>query len=437
MTKILRIAQREYLATVKTKGFIIGLVLAPVLMCGSIIAMALLRNQVDTKDRVVAVVDRSAVIAPAILEAAKARNDRDVFDKAGKKLRPAFRFEVLDPGSRPLEALRLELSDQIRSGRYHAFLEIGPEVVQPGTNAPARQVAYYAKNAVMDDIRRWLGEPINNELRKRRLAAAGIDTAKVPHLFNWAQVDGMGLASRDAKTGAVSQARRSNEAEAIATPMLATVLMFMLIMMGVTPLLQVLMEEKTQRIAEVMLATATPFQLMFGKVLGGAAVSLTGSLVYVFGTASVLTGMAMGNFVPWSLLPWFYVYLVAATFMFGSAMAAVGSVCSDTKDLQSLQMPAMLPMIIPMFVLGPVIKEPHSMMSTVLSLIPPFTPTLMMMRQAMPGGVPWWQPVVGCVGVVAAAIFAVWASGRIFRVGILLQGKAPKFTELLRWVVKG
>jgi len=208
-------------------------------------------------------------------------------------------------------------------------------------------------------------------------------------------------------------------------------------MMGATPLLQSIMEEKTQRIAEVMLASVTPFQLMTGKLVGGVAVSLTGSAVYVLGGISTLKSMSLTGLIPYHVLPWFFAYLIIAMFLFGAFFAAVGSACSDPKDAQMLQMPAMLPLLIPMFLLGPLLKEPHSPMAVALSLFPPFTPTLMLLRLSTPSSVPAWQAWLGLLGTIIFGAFSVWAGGRIFRVGILTQGKSPKFTDLIRWAIRG
>ena len=147
--------------------------------------------------------------------------------------------------------------------------------------------------------------------------------------------------------------------------------------------------------------------------------------------------MSMTRMIPYHIFPWFFAYLLGAIFLFGALFAAVGSVCNDPKDAQMLQLPAMLPLIIPMFLLGPLLKEPHSPMAVVLSLVPPFTPMLMLLRLSTPSGVPSWQPWVGLVGVIAFGALSVWAGGRIFRVGILMQGKPPRLADLIRWAFRG
>ena len=197
------------------------------------------------------------------------------------------------------------------------------------------------------------------------------------------------------------------------------------------------MEEKTQRIAEVMLASVSPFQLMMGKLLGGVAVSLTGSLFYVLGSVATLSSMALTALSLTRCCPGFSLTWWRQSFSSAPCSRESGSACCDPKDAQMLQLPAMLPLIIPMFLVGPLLKEPHSTLATALSLFPPFTPTLMLLRLSTPSGVPLWQPWLGLAGVILFAALSVWAGGRIFRVGLLMQGRAPKLSELMRWAIRG
>jgi ABC-2 type transport system permease protein len=438
MRKIMTLAQREYKAAVRTKGFIIGLVLMPIFMSSSFIVMKLTTHQVDTTDKRIAVIDRSGMLVEAIVQAAKTRNDTEVYDKkTGKKVKPAYLIEVVKPNDENPVGQRLALSNRVRGKELHAFVEIGADIPHPSGNKQGSRIAYHSENAVMDDVRQWLAWPINNQLRRLRLADAGIDESRIKDLFVWVNIEGLGLASMDEETGKVKDAERSSEGRAVAIPIIMLMLMFFMIMMGATPLLASVMEEKNQRIAEVLLGSLKPFELMMGKILGGVGVSLTASMVYGIGGIAVVRYMGLGEYIPYGLLPWFFAYMILAIFMFGSILAAFGSACNDLKDVQSLSMPAMLPMIIPMFLLMPVLREPMSAFSTWLSLFPPFTPTLMMLRLSTPAGVPVWQPFVGITGVLLLTVFSIWAGGRIFRIGILMQGKPPKVGDILRWAVRG
>jgi len=438
MRKTLRLARREYKAAVKTKGFIIGLILAPVFMGGSLIAFALLKDKVDTADKKVAIVDRSDVIAEALVEAAEQRNKNEIHDaESGKKIRPAYVLEVVGPNQQDPEAQRLELSNRVRRGEIHAFVEIGPKIVHPGQNQEASRIAYHARNPAMDDLRRWMAWPINNQLRKLRLADAGIEESKVKDLFLWANVDALGLVSVDVASGTIQEAKRASEIEAVVVPIVIMMLMMMMVMMSVPGMLHSVMEEKTQRIAEVLLGSIRPFEFMMGKVLAGIAVSLTSSAVYLIGGVLVVKRMGFEEYIPYHLLPWFLGYMVLAIVMLGAIAAALGSTCSEAKDAQSLTFPVLMPALIPMFIYFPIVKEPMSSFATWMSLVPPFTPLLMLLRQATPAGVPLWQPMIGLLGVLSCTVLFVWAGGRIFRVAILMQGTPPKLGNIVRWAFRG
>ena len=123
--------------------------------------------------------------------------------------------------------------------------------------------------------------------------------------------------------------------------------------------------------------------------------------------------------------------------MVGAIMAALGSACNDAKDAQSMQFPAMMPLIIPMFIMFVMIQNPMSNFAIWASLFPPFTPMLMPVRMATSVTIPLWQPILGIILVLIFALFSVWAGGRIFRSAILLQGKKPKIGTLIKFIVKG
>jgi ABC-2 type transport system permease protein len=437
MRKILRVAKREYRTSVRTKGFIIALVLMPVMMGGSALAMYLFRGQVDTRDKKIVVLDHSGQVADVIMQAAEARNEAEVMDKeTGKKVKPAYTIERVEPDAADPLAQRLALSDRIRRGELHAFLEIGPNVAHPEKDRETAKIAYYAKNAAIDTIRGWMNGTINNHLRRVRLSDVGVQPEQANEILTWLEIAPLGLVSVD-EAGQIKEAKRSSEAEAVGVPLILFFLLFMMIMMGAMPQLQSVMEEKNQRIAEVLLGSLKPFEFMAGKVLGGLAVSLTAASVYVLGGIFLLRRLGLADFVPYEIIPWFFAFLVLAIIMFGSVLAALGATCNDAKDAQNLTFPAMIPVFIPMFLLMPVLQEPASSFATALSLFPPFTPMLMLLRISAPAGIPMWQPWVGLIGVILFALLSIWAGGRIFRVAILMQGMPPKLSNILRWAVRG
>jgi ABC-2 type transport system permease protein len=269
------------------------------------------------------------------------------------------------------------------------------------------------------------------------LGEAGVGDSAHSEILGWRRVEPMGLVSIDQETGEIREAQRSSKAQAFGVPFAALMLMFILVLMGAMPLINAVMEEKSQRIAEVVLGSVKPFQFMMGKVLGGVGVSFTASVVYMVGGLVAVNRMGMADQVPFSLVAWFFAYMVLGLIMLGSICAALGSTCNDAKEAHSVTMPALFPVMLPMFVLVPLALQPNSSFATWLSLIPIFTPMAMIVRISSPATIPAWQPWVGLMGLVAAALFVVWLGGRIFRVAILMQGQRPRLPDILRLAIKG
>jgi ABC-2 type transport system permease protein len=274
-------------------------------------------------------------------------------------------------------------------------------------------------------------------LRRVRLAEVGIDSKRASELLASPSLERMSLVDRDEKTGAIRAAAKRSELESMMVPMTVMLLLGMIILFGAAPMLPAITEDKRERVVEMLLGVATPFELMMGKVLSAVGVSLTSSSFYIVGGTFALSGMGMLGLAPLQLLPWFYVYLVADVVMLCALAAALGAACSTPQDAQSLHIFLVSPVLIPFFLMMPVMRSPNGLLVTVMSLIPPFTPMMMLPRQAMPGGVPAWQPWVGLVGIVVWTLASVWAASRIFRIGILTQGKTPKLAELARWAIRG
>ena len=437
MRKILKVARREYLATVRTKGFIVGLVLAPVLMSGSLIVMAVFRDRTDPRDRKIAVVDRSGVVADALVRAAAERNARDTVAAPGRPRQAAYLIEIVRPTDRDPMLQRLLLSDRVRAKELHAFVEVGAHALHPSRDTTERHLSYHSQNAALDETRGWIAGEVSNALRRERLLEAGIDTTRVPDLFASFGGTPLGLFTRDPATGQITDAPKRDERAAVFPPMAIMLLMFMMLMWGAMPQLNSTMQEKSQRIAEVVLGSVRPFEFMAGKLLGGVAIALTASAVYVGVGLYALTVLGLSGLMPLSIVAWFLVYMLLAVAMYGALFAALGATCNDPIEAQSVSFLGMLPMIIPTFLLLPVVMQPNGAFATGMSLVPLWTPMLMLMRLATPGGVPMWQPWVALLGMVATTLLFVWAGGRVFRVAILMQGTPPKIQNLVRWAFRG
>jgi ABC-type Na+ efflux pump permease subunit len=227
-----------------------------------------------------------------------------------------------------------------------------------------------------------------------------------------------------------------DDLERIGLPMFVLVLMFMSVMTGAMHLLNAIIEEKMSKISEVLLGSVTPVQLLLGKLLGVVAVSLLLTFVYLAGGIYALLSFGRVDLVDPVLIGWFLVYLVCAALMFGAVFLAVGSACSDLKDSQSMVQPAMMLILLAYLASFVVMQAPDSALAVGLSFVPTMTPFVMMLRMVMPPGPPLWQVLASVALLIGFTALTVWAGARIFRVGLLMQGKPPNFPELLKWIAR-
>jgi ABC-2 type transport system permease protein len=430
LNRILLVAKRDYLQMVRSKAYLVGLILLPLFFGGGFLAIALTNKNNVAKEQRVAVIDRTGVSAAAVIQAGREANRRATQGV------PRTVFEEVKPD--PDQAAQLlSLCDRIRKGDLFLIVDISPQALRPPKHPDREPVRYYSgSGGLVDPLGLWLPPVVNDGLRHVRLAQLGVDPSRVPEVLGDVPVVSMKLVDKDPATGKIVQGEKKNQIQSSLVAFFLVFLMIMITIFGSAPNLGAVAEDKMQRVFEMLLSSASSFELMMGKVLAAVGASLTSSIVYIIAGLLVLASMAMFGLAPLNLIPWFFVYLILDVLMLSAVGVALGSACSTPQDAQHLAFILILPIMVPMFVLTPVMQAPNGGLATVMSFIPPFTPVLMLLRQALPGGVPWWQPWLGLLGVVAYALASVWAAGRIFRIGILSQGKTPKISELARWVLR-
>jgi ABC-2 type transport system permease protein len=222
--------------------------------------------------------------------------------------------------------------------------------------------------------------------------------------------------------------------------------LYMVILLYAVAVMRSVLEEKTNRVVEVILSSLSPWQLMLGKILGVGAVGLTQLAVWVLmGGAMVALGLPLllaarpelgelAAIIPGpSFFAYFLVFFLGGYFIFSALYAAVGAMCTSDEEAQQAQFPVMILIFVPVVALVGVIESPNSTLSVVLSLIPFFSPFLMFAR-AVGGAAPFWQVALSIVLMVFTLLGVAWVAGRIYRVGILMTGKRPTLTELMRWL---
>jgi ABC-2 type transport system permease protein len=445
MYKILVIARREYLAAVQTKAFLISMFLMPILMGGSVLVQKILYSMGDLQEKHFVIVDRTGKkLFPRIETALKTPKIIKLLnpDKDAHRTKFILHNEPPSPEDKKKEQ-RYLLSEKVRKGEIFGFAEIGHDVFQPAPKTespdevPDRFVIRYQTNSpTYLQFSQWLRAVVYAIVEEQRVEEKGMTVQKLEEIIRPVPLESKGLSTRNSQ-GEITEAPPQNLIAPFAVPFGLMMLMFMVIMVGATPLMQGIVEEKMQRIAEVLLGSVRPFELMAGKLIGMVGVALTLVSVYMAGIYWAAHHYGFAEYLSPDLIAWFFIYQALAVLMYGSLFIAIGAACTDMKETQTLLMPIMVIVCLPMFVITNVIREPNSDFAFWASLFPPATPMLMIGRHAVPPHLDLWQPILGVVVVLAATVVCVYAAGRIFRVGILMQGKGAKFSELFRWVIRG
>lgn len=468
MTKAWAVAVREFNAGVRTKAFLIGVVMLPLLMGAGFIVGQLTQNVRDTRDRKFAVLDRTtgATLAPIIVERANTRNENAIFDDAGKQIRPKYLFEVvpIPEDDAALPELRFALSERVRQGDLQGYFEIGPNVIVPKIEAPEGMesttqpisieqltpkeqerllrsqmdnMARYATNRSTDlDPSQWFTQELRQVVVGRRAMAAGMQADRVMLLSVPVFSVPTSLVERDA-TGAIVEKSTPNPLAAFFVPFGMAFLLFSTVVVAATPLTHGLVEEKQQRIAEVLLASARPFDIMLGKLVGNAGVCLVLALIYLAGAYWAARHFGFGEYLTPGIIVWFVVFQVIAVLMYGALFVAVGAACTEVKEIQNLFTPIMLLLVLPLAALVNVIQNPQGPLAVLLTFIPTASPMVLMTRLTLNPPPPAWQIALAIALSLVTTLVFVWAAGRIFRVGMLVQGKGAKFSDLAKWLIRG
>jgi ABC-2 type transport system permease protein len=447
MRKIWVIASREYRVAVRSKAFVITMILMPVLMLGSLGAQVLFKKLEGGKEKKYVVIDRTGGVLAKVLEVGVDRlNEAQSHDPEARSFAASkIVFEHVTPSEDEPQAIarqRFELSQKVERDEIEGIIEIGPRVLavrgeMSTDNVPDdAAVRFQSKKPNQQLVMGLISQTLNAGAQAYRFAAKKISPEEVREIQEPIALKHRALTKQTADGGYADVSEGLQIANFV-LPAVLIGLMFMVIMVGATPAMQGIVEEKSQRIAEVLLGSVTPFQLMAGKLLGLIGVSLTMATVYLVGGYVIAERAGVAEMMSPGLLAWFFVFLVLALLSFGSLFIAVGAASGDIKDTQTLLMPIMVIACLPFFALGPIMQDPNGKIAVVCSFFPFATPMLLVARQSVPPGVPLVQLISGIILVLLTTFVCVWAAGRIFRIGILMQGKAPRVRDLVRWVIRG
>lgn len=447
MNKTLIIIGREFTTRVRKKSFLILTLIVPILMAGFYAFLMWMLLKDDTQERRIAVVNHSDIETP--------------FQQINNTT-----FEYVET-----DITESTVQDFLKANNFYALIEV-PEDVIENPDIPIlsySQVPMELKNEIASQLK----EKIESIKRNAVIAEANIPdleqklaAVKTPTLVRTLKVS--------AETG---EAKESSSEIASAIGLIAGMIIYFFIFMYASQVMKGVIEEKTNRIIEVLVSSVKPFQFLLGKIIGVAAVGLVQFLIWVvFGIVliiamqamflpnidldalrqagpmvtdmSAMTGAAQLNpeqlqiiqkvaqtidpmFII-SFLSAFLFYFIGGYLLYASLFAAIGAAVDNETDSQQFLTPLSIILVVGLYIGFTAMKSPESPLVFWSSLIPFTSPIVMLVR--IPFGVPAWEIVTSMALLVASFIFFTWLSGRIYRVGILMYGKKVTWKELYKWL---
>jgi len=417
MRKIYSVAQREFAETVKTRTFLLGLLVLPLILGSIIVFGEWFAPRPDAPRAPV----RVRVTSPSKTLSAEIKTVFDAYNLAHPL--GSIILEIVDAGG----AVEEQAKEDLRKDRLDACAAL--EGTLEGGEGTIRLFTYKAKPSQMDalgTVERLLREAVID----RRYETRGLDRKMLEAIskvsIQWAELG-----------EAQDQERTQGKSQQMARMMVPFAFMY-LIFLGIVGMGQhmvsSIIEEKNSRIIEVLLSAVSPFELMAGKIAGLAAVGLTVMALYGVAGYAAARWKGLQIDIGADLLIYGLIYYILGFILFSAILAGVGSVCNTIKETQSLMMPVMLVFIIPMIAWPRLAQEPNGELARVLSYVPPATPMVMVLR--LSSGTEIWtgEVVLSLLVLIAGVLATVWAAAKVFRTGILLYGKRPGPREILRWL---
>lgn len=434
MNKIGLIIKREYLTRVRKRSFIIMTFLGPILMAAIYAIPIMLALNSSTKNMRVAVVDESHWFEDRFTN-----NEQHTF--------------VLMPGQ-PIDSVK----EMVKEGAFDLALYVPPTQL----NIPSNAVVY-SLNQVPMEMETYISGVMQKEIEDQKLMASGVD----PEIVS--------AVKTDVNLQVMRMDEKGNEKETFTKVqfvlgMILAMLIYFFIMLFGGQVMQGVIEEKTNRIIEVIISSVRPFQLMMGKIVGVSLVALTQFVMWtllsgvlyvgfsafvglsnpgILSSGTVMTQEIAGNDITsnesvqqilqiaqsidfGTILGTFVVFFILGYLLYATLYAAVGSLVDNNTDSQQFMLPITVPLIIAMISSFYIVNNPDSGLSFCLSMIPFTSPISMMVR--IPFGVPIWQIVLSVVLLAGTFVLMTWIAAKIYRTGILMYGKKLSYKEIFKWL---
>jgi ABC-2 type transport system permease protein len=421
------IIKREYLERVRTRSFLVLTLLLPAIMTALMGLPAKLATMGEKQQHIVIVTSNpqfGETVRQQLLSTPATDEDEDEKpdDKAKQK---SDEQPTIDVDTNTTDAERSGLRDKVSNHTIDGYLWLTDDAIA------AKKITWNSREIADFRERSWLSEAISHVVIQQELARNGISTTQGDQLLQPIKVDPIRI-------------ERGREAKGSSTGrMLEIVVMVMLIYLAVLfygiSVMRSVLEEKTTRIMEVLLSSATSTELMVGKILGVGAVGLTQILVWVvMATAVAFPSLAAQPSlselqIPPGVLAAFAAFFLLGYLLYSTMYATVGAITTTEQEGQQLQFLVILPLVLSVFMLTPVFRTPDAPLVTWLSMIPFFSPIVMYARIIVQTP-PMWQIALSLILLAATVACLMVICARIYRVGVLIYGKRPNLPEILRWL---
>jgi len=412
MTKVLTVVRKEYLERVRSKSFLVGTLLGPALMSMFIVLPVLLGDKGGDNERRVGVVDPSGMYFDRMVAVAADQG------------RESLVLERVEVGPDVPDAAVETLKQGILGESLHSGVLVAPDFLD------RPQVTFYNKSVGATILREEILRPIMNQiLREQRMAAAEVPDSLYTYLA--ARTTWESLTVTD--TG---EEQASDDEASFAVAIILIMIIYIMVIMYGSHTLTAVIEEKSSRMVEVLLASVSPENLMLGKVLGIGLAGLTQFGIWA-GTMLLLSsrGVSVGDFtldmafLTPTILISFVMFFVLGFFLYATLYAGVGAMCNTVQDSQQFHMPLAMGLVIPMVLMSVILRAPDAPLAVILSLVPFFAPVIMFMRVCVETP-PLWQIGLSWLIMIVTIWLASRAAGKLFRVGILMHGESPTWGTL-------
>ena len=425
MRNILLIAKREYLERVRQRSFVIMTVLIPLLMFAAVGGPALLMTRTGNETKRMVVVSPDRDTAEMIRSRIEQREDEKKSDTqtSTKRSLPPLHFSV-EIDTVATDAERAALTAKVNQKELDGFLWATPDAIA------AKKLDFVTRDTSSFINNGLLGQAVSNALHRASLKSKGFNQSEIDAALEPVDVEAVSPLGKNVP---------NPEVMFFATFGMVMVLYISVLLYGINVMRSIL-EEKTSRVMEVMLSTASANEMMAGKIVGVGAVGLTQVVIWA-ATAAILSAgtliasaSLLKNVVSAKLLISFGVFFLLGYVLYSALCAAVGAMVNSEQEAQQLQFIVMLPIILALLVSVNIFQHPASPLAFWGSIFPFTAPLIMFTRIAMqPPPAPW--EIALSIGLMLATIYAMgWLCGRIYRVGILMYGKKPTLPEILKWI---